>query len=47
MSGFDIEALDFFYDPTSDSLMIGIDCFGICGDADGDGDPGEGFFKLL
>lgn len=39
ISGFDIRALYLEYDATSDIMYVGIDCFGICGDTDGDGDP--------
>lgn len=38
-SGFDIAALYFQYDYKTDTLHVGIDCWGVCGDADGDGDP--------
>lgn len=39
VSGFDIQALYMEYDPATDIMYVGIDCFVICGDADGDGDP--------
>lgn len=39
ISGWDMRAIYFYYDLQSDSLSIGIDCYGICGDADGDGNP--------
>lgn len=39
ISGFDIRALYMEYDPATDVMYVGIDCFVICGDADGDGDP--------
>lgn len=29
----------FSYNYRTDELFIGINCYGICGDADGDGDP--------
>lgn len=38
-SGFDIRAVYWTYDIASDVMYIGIDCFGVCGDADGDGQP--------
>lgn len=40
MSGWDIRALYLDYDHDTDTLRLGIDFFGIAGDADGDGDPG-------
>lgn len=40
ISGFDIRALYMSYDGDTDTMYVGIDCFVICGDADGDGDPG-------
>jgi len=40
ISGWDMNAIYLDYDIASDTLYVGIDCFGICGDADGDGDPG-------
>jgi hypothetical protein len=39
ISGWDIKTVYFDYDVEGDILSVGIDCFGICGDADGDGDP--------
>ncbi|HRW10238.1 MAG TPA: sortase [Caldilineaceae bacterium] len=39
VSGFDIRALYMEYDPATDVMYVGIDCFVICGDADGDGNP--------
>jgi len=39
ISGFDIRALYLEYDTATDILYVGIDCFNICGDTDGDGDP--------
>ena len=39
ISGWDIQALYFNYDPGSDTASFGLDFFGIAGDADGDGDP--------
>jgi len=39
ISGFDIRALYMEYDEATDIMYVGIDCFVICGDADGDGDP--------
>ncbi|MEZ4622297.1 MAG: hypothetical protein R2867_43255, partial [Caldilineaceae bacterium] len=38
-SGFDIRTLYLDYDPATDVMYVGIDCFVICGDADGDGNP--------
>lgn len=40
-SGWDVKRLYFAYDFSLDLLHIGIECFGICGDADGDGFPGK------
>jgi hypothetical protein len=40
ISGWDIRAIFFQYDDLKDELLIGVDCFGVCGDADGDGDAG-------
>merc|ERR1711991_881040 len=45
-SGWDIRNLFFQYNEVTDVLQIGIDCFGICGDADGDGDPGASSLAL-
>lgn len=39
ISGFDIRALYMLYDDATDVMYVGIDCFVICGDTDGDGDP--------
>lgn len=38
-SGWDIKDVRFFYDRESDVLYVGINFFGIAGDADADGDP--------
>ena len=38
-SGWDIKDLRFLFDPDNDLFYIGVNCFGICGDADGNGDP--------
>jgi hypothetical protein len=32
---------------TGDALHFGIDCFGVCGDADGDGDPNRSSAALI
>ncbi len=40
VSGWDMVGAYFDYDHDTDIMYIGIDCYGICGDADGDGDPG-------
>lgn len=40
VSGWDVAALYFDYDSYDDTMYIGVDCFGICGDADGNGLPG-------
>ncbi len=41
-SGFDILNIFFQYDYHTDILHVGVDCDGICGDADGDGNPSDG-----
>lgn len=40
ISGFDIKSLNVQYDWNNDILFVGVNCWGICGDADGDGLPG-------
>jgi len=40
ISGFDMQAFYLEYDAATDTMYVGIDCFTICGDSDGDGDPG-------
>ena len=40
VSGWDIQNIFVAYDPVADKLFVGIDTFGIAGDADGDGAPG-------
>ncbi len=40
VSGWDMNAVYMEYDYNSDTLYVGVDCIGICSDADGDGDPG-------
>jgi|GEM_PF-5444765 len=41
ISGWDLSRVRLYYDGAADKLYVGIECFGvICGDADGDGDPG-------
>ena len=39
ISGWDMKAVYFDYESSTDVMYIGIDTYGICGDADGDGDP--------
>lgn len=39
ISGWDMRGIYLAYSPRTDLLFVGIDCFGICGDADGNGDP--------
>ncbi|MFN8492892.1 MAG: sortase [Caldilineaceae bacterium] len=41
VSGFDMRAVYLQYDKATDKMYVGIDCFVICGDADGDGNPGQ------
>jgi sortase A len=38
-SGWDMKAVYLEYDPSTDTMYVGIDCINICGDADADGDP--------
>jgi hypothetical protein len=38
-SGWDMKDLRFAYDYQLDQFHMAINCFGVCGDADGDGDP--------
>jgi Notch-like protein len=40
VSGWDMSFLRMFYDPATDVLYVGLQTFGIGGDADGDGDEG-------
>jgi hypothetical protein len=47
VSGWDIKDMRFQYDYANDALHIGINCFGVCGDADGDGDAGRSSAILL
>ena len=35
------------YDAAGDALHVGIDCYSVCGDADGDGDPDRTSPQLL
>jgi len=39
-AGFDILGVYLWYDKTNDRLYVGVECNGICGDADGDGKSG-------
>jgi hypothetical protein len=39
ISGWDIASIYFDYEVDTDIMYVGIDCYGICGDADGDGNP--------
>ncbi len=45
-SGWDIRSIYFNYLPEDDVLQVGIRCYGICGDADGDGDAGSSSYAL-
>jgi len=40
-SGWDVKAICFYYDMPADVMYVGVDFYGIAGDADGDGDPGR------
>jgi hypothetical protein len=46
-SGWDLRSIFFHYLPSDDILQIGITCYGICGDVDGDGDAGASSQGLL
>jgi hypothetical protein len=39
-SGWDMRGVWLQYDPLTDTMYVGIDCFSVCGDADDDGLPG-------
>jgi hypothetical protein len=39
LSGWDIKNMYFQLDFDTGALHLGINCFGVCGDADGDGNP--------
>ncbi len=41
ISGNDIEQIQLYYDIPLDTLYVRIDTYGIAGDVDGDGDPGD------
>lgn len=41
ITGWNIKDLRLAYDATSDKMFVGLNFFGIAGDADGDGDPGR------
>lgn len=41
VSGWDVKSLYFYYNRTADVMQVGIDFYGIAGDADSDGDPGH------
>eukprot|EP00029_Vermamoeba_vermiformis_P007498 TRINITY_DN3266_c0_g1_i1.p1 TRINITY_DN3266_c0_g1~~TRINITY_DN3266_c0_g1_i1.p1 ORF type:complete len:1098 (+),score=212.70 TRINITY_DN3266_c0_g1_i1:45-3338(+) len=45
-SGWDLRSIYFHYLPQDDVLQVGIRCYGICGDADGDGDAGSSSYAL-
>jgi hypothetical protein len=45
-SGWDIRSIYFNYVPQDDVLQVGIRCYGICGDADGDNDAGGTSYAL-
>jgi len=38
-SGWDMDSIVLSYDAATDTMFVGLDTFGICGDVDGDGDP--------
>jgi hypothetical protein len=41
ITGWDVKALYLFYNRSEDTMFVGVDFYGIAGDADGDGDPGR------
>jgi hypothetical protein len=41
ITGWDVKALYFYYNLSVDTMFVGVDFYGIAGDADGDGDPGR------
>jgi hypothetical protein len=47
VSGWDMRAVYVSYDRQADALAVAFDCFGICGDADGDGVPGSAVANML
>lgn len=40
ISGWDLRGVYLAYSPSQDRLFVAFDCFGVCGDADGNGDGG-------
>jgi hypothetical protein len=46
ISGWDMRAMYAAFSPLLNRMYFAIDCFGICGDADGDGNPGAIFAGL-
>ena len=46
-SGWDIQNIALQYDAVNDALHIGIDCYAVCGDADGDGDPDRSSMQVF
>lgn len=38
--GMDVDVVQAYYDADADRLYVGVQCKGICGDSDGDGNPG-------
>lgn len=47
ISGWDIRAIYAQFDHNTGDFHLGIHCFGICGDADGDGDADHSSAELL
>ena len=41
ISGWNVKTLYFYYNRSADTMFVGVDFYGIAGDADGDGDPGH------
>merc|ERR1711981_350181 len=46
ISGWDIKDIRFSYNYRTDVLFIGVNCYGVCGDADGDGNPNSSAMAL-
>jgi hypothetical protein len=44
ISGWDIRGVYFAYNSIDDRLFAGLDCFGVCGDADGDGKTKKSYY---
>ncbi|HEY5743435.1 MAG TPA: hypothetical protein VIS99_12935, partial [Terrimicrobiaceae bacterium] len=47
VSGWDMKDFRFIYDQNTNALYVGMNFFGIAGDADGDGDPSNSSAALI